>query len=195
MTGIYLPPPPPRYVIGVVDAVLAVWDAMVDLTVRERTGNNDGPQVKAILAHTGNREGDYWCAATVAYAGWHALYGRWPVPRTASCDVILAWSRDAGVNSRTPRRGSLFLVMKSDTDATHVGIVTDVFKDGRFVTREGNAADPAKPSSRNGDGLYEGRVRGGVDDKTRYTFVDWEAAMVPPSTAVTTAAPIIRIAA
>lgn len=36
------------------------------------------------------------------------------------------------------------------------------FLDDGFVTTEGNAADPTKPPSDNGDGMYAGRVRGNV---------------------------------
>ncbi len=52
--------------------------------------------------------------------------------------------------------------------AHHTGFVGQLQKNGQvagfiadgFVTTEGNAADPTKPPSDNGDGLYAGRVRG-----------------------------------
>lgn len=66
--------------------------------------------------------------------------------------------------------------------AHHTGTVGDVDDEsgalvvngtrGGFLTCEGNAADPKKPSSRNGDGMYHGRERGHRDDATTYEFID-----------------------
>lgn len=57
---------------------------------------------------------------------------------------------------------------------------------GGFISTEGNAADPLKPASRDGNGAYGGRLRGNVTrrsyngrayepDRTTYEFIDLEA--------------------
>jgi hypothetical protein len=43
---------------------------------------------------------------------------------------------------------------------------------GGFFTIEGNASDPTKGASRNGDGIYHGRERGHPGDKGLYEFID-----------------------
>jgi hypothetical protein len=76
----------------------------------------------------------------------------------------------------------------------HVGLVGHVQSDDEilgaladgFLTTEGNAADPRKPSSRDGSGVYGGRLRGNRSahayggrewqpDGSTYEFIDLEA--------------------
>lgn len=139
----------------------------------EPPGSNAGNEIEAIQRFTGNRKGDPWCASAVAFVGGSMLESAWPVPKTASCDVILEWARAKGRLVDRPSFGALFLVMKSDKDATHVGAVEAVNPDGSFKTIEGNAADPTKPATREGVGAFAGRVRGHNGDTTRYAFVQW----------------------
>ncbi|HXU04993.1 MAG TPA: hypothetical protein VN903_28730 [Polyangia bacterium] len=73
--------------------------------------------------------------------------------------------------------------------AHHTGSVADVDPEtgalivngprGGFLTCEGNAADPKKPASRNGDGIYHGRERAHPDDHTTYDFIDPAAFATP----------------
>lgn len=65
-------------------------------------------------------------------------------------------------------------------------VIVGAFADTSFVSTEGNAADPEKPSSRDGNGAYGGRLRGNrapkeyhgrtyKADSTTYEFIDLEA--------------------
>jgi hypothetical protein len=160
----------------VVDAVLA--GAGLLLPVREIAGNatpNDGYMVNAIQAATGTATPDPWCASFVYYVGRGVLAAHWPLPRTASCDVLLAHARQHGLAMTAPERGDLFLVMRTPNDATHVGFVTAVDADGRFRTTEGNSN---LAGSREGDGVYA-RLRGGAVDRNTYLFVRWALALTP----------------
>lgn len=123
-----------------------------------------GRCVGAILAHTGTEPGQLWCAAFVACVGFRTLGRAWPLPLSASCDVVRLAAQDKGMVVPTPERGDLFFVMKSVHDATHVGFVTAVRADGSCSTIEGNTNDAG---SRDGDGVYR-RRRGGPKDTTRF---------------------------
>lgn len=139
----------------------------------EPPGSNAGNEIEAIQRSTGNKRGDPWCASAVSLVGRTMLETGWPVPNTASCDVMLEWARKFGRLRETPELGALFLVMKSVRDATHVGVVESAFTGGSFRTLEGNAADPTKPATREGTGAFEGRVRGTHNDLNKYLFVWW----------------------
>lgn len=69
--------------------------------------------------------------------------------------------------------GHHFGVIGEIDDATGELVVNAAH--GGFYTIEGNAADPRKPASRDGDGWYHGRERGHPDDHATYEFVDLEA--------------------
>lgn len=185
MERVTSPASPPVPTMPAVDAVLAA--AALLLPVREIAGQpNHGAMVRAILASVGLAEGNPWCMAFVSYAGHGVLGARWPLPRTGSCDVALEAARAHGLTVTAPARGDLFLIMKSRTDATHVGFVTGVDADGRFRTLEGNTN---AGGGREGDGVYQ-RVRGGAVDRAAYLFVRWPSALLPvPS------APALKLAA
>ena len=155
--------------------VLAV--ARLFLWVREATGRNDGAPVEAIQKSTGNKRGDAWCASFVYFVGrvlnWLGL--KWPLPRTASCDDLLAFARRKNILRQQPQKGYLGLVMRSPTDAIHVYFVTDAMN-AVHSTIEGNT----NPNGgRDGYGVFE-RTRGKPDDPTlkaglTYAFIDWPA--------------------
>lgn len=105
--------------------------------VKEATGANDGPWVEAILRLTGNRKGDPWCAAFVCMVLDIAFKGQNPLPRSASCDVLLEAARAKKWLFTEPQVGDLFLVMRTKADAVHVGVVTAV-KGLEVATIEGN---------------------------------------------------------
>ena len=181
--------------ISVVDAFLGTFRALCELGIVEQH-YNDGPPVEAIQRSTGSVVGkDPYCCSTVSYVGRHSLGRRWPLPNTASCDVLLGFARKEGIlhiPERTwiawgrspadeqliaaPKVGMLFLIMRKPYDATHVGAIDSVGSDVvSFKTLEGNAANPARPSSVDGQGFYRGRERATPTDKLLYAFVDWEA--------------------
>lgn len=160
--------------LSVIDAVLAGTGFL--LPVREQpAGSNAGQMVEAILASTGNSKGAPWCAAAVYFVGSRVLGKDWPLPKTASCDILLEFARRNKLLVASPKRGDVFLILKTDTDAVHTGFVLDCFPQGKFTTREGNTSDPTKPSTREGWGFFE-RTRGGPDDPTHYAFIRWSGS-------------------
>ena len=118
--------------------------------VKEATGANDGPWVEAIQRVTGNRRGDAWCASFVAVVLDLAYRGRNPLPRTASCDALLAFARTHERLVPEPEPGDVFLVLKTADDAVHTGVVTRVTPD-TVGTIEGNT-NPG--GAVDGDGVY-----------------------------------------
>jgi len=122
--------------------------------VRETTGANDGPWVEAIQRTTGNKKGDAWCASFVNFVLDIAFKDMNPLPCTASCDVLLEFARKHDLLTNDPVPGDVFLVMKTPTDATHTGIVTEVLKDS-IKTIEGNTN---RQGAREGNGVWA-RVR------------------------------------
>lgn len=136
--------------------------------VTEQGGPNRGPAVERILASTGNPPGDPWCASYVYRVGSAMMGAAWPLPRTASCDVLLEHARKRGLLREEPRPGDVFLVMKHDHDAIHTGFVTG-WEGAAFTTLEGNT----NPNGgREGYGVFR-RRRGGPSDRTRYQFIRW----------------------
>lgn len=118
--------------------------------VKEATGANDGPWVEAFQRVTGNKRGDAWCASFATAILDIAYRGQNPLRRSASCDVLLEDARKKGWLTDTPEPGDLFLVMRTPTDAVHVGIVTSVGKLS-VKTVEGNTNDGG---SRDGWGVF-----------------------------------------
>ena len=153
--------------LSLVEAVLRA--ARLCLPVRE-AGQNTGRFVDAIIRFAGGTPGEAWCASFVYYVGRKMLGEAWPLPKTRSCDVLLEFARTRGVlhdATVPPTSGCLFLVMASDTDATHVGFVDAILPDGRFTTIEGNSNDRGV---RDGDGVVANtRDPHGA---TRYAFID-----------------------
>lgn len=155
-----------------IDAVLAA--ARLLLPVREIAGqNNRGRFVEAIIASTGNKPGDAWCASAVYYLGRGILGARWPLPRTASCDELLKFARAREILRPSPRRGDVFLRLHTDTDAVHTGFVDETPDPSQppkgFRVLHGNSNGAG---SRDGDGFHEGRL-GGPSDPYRYVFARW----------------------
>lgn len=131
---------------------------------------NRGAWVEAIQRITGNRPGDPWCASFVVVVLMLARGdGKCPVAKSASCDVILADAVKRGLvrkRGEVPEPGDLYLVMKTSTDAVHVGLVTAV--SGRLFSEISGNTNTG--GSREGYGVFE-RVRD--LDEGDYTFVKW----------------------
>lgn len=127
---------------------------LFDGWVKEATKANDGPWVEAIQRVTGNRRGDPWCASFVAFVLDIAYRGANPLPRTASCDMLLAHARKHNLLVDAPAAGDVFLVMKTADDAVHTGFVTAA-ESLVVKTLEGNTN---AGGSRDGWGVFS-RVR------------------------------------
>lgn len=140
-------------------------------TMESPRGSNRGPRVEEMLGYTGLSGGYPWCAAAVAAWGIEALGSLWPVPRTADCDSLLGWARRKNCLKRTdPKPGDIFLVLKSDDDAIHTGIVVKALANGQVLTWEGNT---------NNDGSREGyRVCQRRRSTHNLVYVRWTEVLV-----------------
>lgn len=127
--------------------------ARLFLFVREHGGPNAGVWVSTIQKVTGNAPPDSWCASFVSLCLGLATGGNSPLPRTASCDVLLEAARGGGWLTDTPSVGDLFLRLNSPTDAHHTGFITRVDDDGTIGTIAGNTSEDGHSS--NGDRVAE----------------------------------------
>ena len=103
---------------------------------REVGGQNRGPWVRHYM--DGN-EGDAW-AWCAGFATTVLRQAGSPIGKFYSCDLLMKDAAARGKLSDKPMVGGLFLVMKSPTDAVHVGIVTSI-SPGVIQTIEGNTND------------------------------------------------------
>ena len=140
--------------------VLAI--AAAELGVREATGRNDGPRVKAYLAAVGLKTGAPWCAAFVS---WAFLQSGLKQPKTA-------WSPDLFPAARlikTPAPGLVFGIYFPELKRiAHCGFVAQV-KGDWVSTLEGNTS---LAGSREGDGVY----RKWRSRKAIHRFAEWRPA-------------------
>lgn len=118
--------------------------------VKEATGQNDGAWVEAILRLVDQRRGAPWCAAFVCLVLDIAYRGQNPLPRTASCDVLLTFARAKGWLFEAAEPGDVFLLLKTKTDAVHTGFVAAV-SPAAVKTIEGNTN---AGGSRDGWGVF-----------------------------------------
>lgn len=118
--------------------------------VREVGGQNAGIWVNVVQKVTGNTTGDSWCASWVSLILGIAFKGKSPLPRSASCDVLLEAARAQGWLTDTPSVGDLYLRLLSQTDAHHVGILVSV---DPLVGISGNTSHDG--TSSNGDRVAE----------------------------------------
>lgn len=158
-----------------IESVLAQAAKAVGIAEEPR-GSNDGPALRRFLAGTGFEPGQAWCAYAVQAVGQRALGaklsgGAWPLPSTGDCDVLLRYARAHGILRTTPRRGDVFLVQASASDAVHTGFVRQDNGDGTFGSWEGNS---------NGGGSREGwivveREERAIDPAGAYfcSFIRW----------------------
>ena len=132
-----------------------------DLRIRETGGANRGLYVEPIIAATGlNPQGGYsWCAATVEFCCEVANVPHGPTDPTSA--RVAAWINYGSQNGRLrqiPGRGMLCCRLNPDGVTGHMGIVAQVYPDGRLRTYEGNTSGGNLGSQDNGDGMYE-RIR------------------------------------
>lgn len=125
------------------------------LFVREVGGQNKGVWVNTIQKVTGNDDGDSWCASFVSLVLGIAFGSKNPLPRTASCDVLLEAARSNGWLTSTPSVGDVFLYLKSPADAHHTGFVTST---APLAGIAGNTSEDG--TSSNGDRVAEHGIHG-----------------------------------
>lgn len=169
-----LPAVPPRLIQ--IDPVALLMRGLARMEgIEEVGGDNRGRAVERIQKRTGNRRGDAWCASLVYDAGNGMLGVHWPLPATASCDVLLEYARKHGLLRSAPEPGDVFLLMRAEHDAIHTGFVTELLADG-YRTIEGNTNDDG---SANGYCVLR-RTRGDKADKAlrrglSYRYIRWHS--------------------
>ncbi len=130
-------------------AVLEYAKAHLEIHPVEIGGQNCGPWVRMYMKGNEGRQWP-WCAgfATfILHQATESLNVDMPIPGSFSCDTLVAQARTAGlfVSEAEARQqgvppGSLFLVRRTNTDWTHVGIVEQA-NDTHIRTIEGNTND------------------------------------------------------
>lgn len=123
-----------------IDRVLFV--AQTQVGVCETPPNsNAGPKVEEYQRVTGNKKGDPWCSSFVAYCGERALGSQWPLLRTGGCQALYEASEKKGLVKTAPAAGDVFLLWFPKLGRfAHTGFVVRASTDGKWVVREGNAA-------------------------------------------------------
>lgn len=124
--------------------------------VRELTGKNDGKEVEAYLAVTGQKKGAAWCAAFVCWT-----YQSNGVPHSKSAwspslfpTQRVVWKKGEN-NTYTPQKGDAFGIYFPDKKrVAHVGLIAEWHTD--FVLCcEGNTSDVnTGEATREGQGVY-----------------------------------------
>ena len=142
---------PPSPIAAVLGGALAL------LHVAEHGGDNQGEMVALMLRDVGQQPGAKWCAAYVHRAGYYALLdpasgrSRWPLPATASCQLLGDIAGTKGIIATTPVPGDIFLLWDAALAGFHhTGFVLTVEHDGMgatCTTIEGNTADTAFPGT------------------------------------------------
>lgn len=124
--------------------------------VREVGGQNKGRWVALFQHFTGNLPGDSWCASFVSLVLGVYYQGKPPIPFSASCDILLASCKAQNLLTQTPSVGDLYFYLNTQTDAHHVGFVSEVMDPDTFKGIAGNTSDDG--TSNNGDRVAEHRI-------------------------------------
>lgn len=131
--------------------------AVAQIGVTERTGRNDGPQVKAYLGSVGLPEGNPWCCG-LHYWSFKQVAATPPLKRTGL--VRAAWNDALARGVIVPYKAEVgdFLVWGYATSVSgHIErISSEEMKGGWVATVAGNTTKPgAVGSQREGGGCYE----------------------------------------
>ena len=114
--------------------------------------SNRSTRIDYWLLETGVGLGLPWCAAYVTGVGRQALGHAWPVPFSASVQILVDWAKKKECFYDAPVKGDLFVIYFPNLSRYgHIGIVTEVI-DGAIKTIEGNT-NPG--GSRDGWGVFE----------------------------------------
>ena len=133
--------------------------AKSQIGVREATGNNDGKQVEAYLAYTGNKKGEPWCASFVSWVFGQAGFNQ---PRSAWSPALFPQLRQV----KTAKPAVVFgIYFPTKGRIAHVGLVEKQQGDWLY-TIEGNTN---LAGSREGDGVYR-RLR---HSRTIKVYANW----------------------
>lgn len=148
----------------------AVEIARQFLFVRELP-DNKGQRVEAIQRWGGGVPGDPWCAFFATFVLDIRDQGKCPLTRTGSCDVILTLARQNKWIVASAEPGDLYLYVRGQNDAYHVGVVTrsayqHSIKGLCFDGLSGNTSEDG--TSANGDRVAERPIR---YDSTKHVFV------------------------
>lgn len=138
--------------------------------VREVGGDNKGQAVEHFLSVTKLGPGYPWCAAFVAFVGRATMGKDWPLPLVAGCASLAEAAEKKGILTTEPKPGDIFLLwFPSLKRFGHTGFIVDQAENGKWNVIEGNAADPSKPSSRNGWGVFHRQRTFSEKDR----FISW----------------------
>ena len=139
-------------------AEVAIQIALSYDGVRERGGNNRGPEVEMFQKSIGLEAGDPWCAAFVCFCIKAAAQQLGIKPRFQyGGSVYKLWTRNADLQTLTPGDNCLFLIdhglSKAGTRVGHTGFCVAVNQSHSetLETMEGNTN---AAGSRDGDGAY-----------------------------------------
>lgn len=159
-TPIPMPAPAPLAApaAGSRERVLGVATALIGTA--EATGKNDGPKIEAILASTGNRKGDPYCAAFNFYCYREAGLAKL-VPRSAwSPDWVKNPTWTLAQGGREPQPADAFgIYFPRKERVAHTGLVKK-WSAPTVLTIEGNTSPEAAAGSaadRDGGGIWSKR--------------------------------------
>ncbi len=166
--------PTPAFVSTVVSSLISVATAQIGVR-EDPPGSNWGSKVSDFIRAGGYSEPVPWC---LCFARWCADQActhagtRCPLPVTGDCDTLLFAARREHYLYKTANPGDIFLLMATDTDAVHAGIVVATEESGTIVTIEGNT---------NTTGAREGQeVLKRRRTMLRLSFVRWTDLLQPP---------------
>lgn len=123
--------------------------------IRETQGPNKGAWVEFLQRFCHGQPGDAWCAYLISVGLDIAYYGKPPLVRSGSCQVILNNAKAKGfLVLGPPRFGDLYFFLNSEGRAHHIGAVTAV---NPFSGIAGNTSPDGLSS--NGTGTFEHEIR------------------------------------
>ncbi len=149
-----------------------LWQSSMEMLqsqigVKEATGRNDGPVVRAYLRSVALGEGYPWCQAVQYWAFARtadslgiARFPCIPITRTASTAVAFRHARAMGhaTHSISPQQGDLMYWFMPNKVQGHVERVRRVLRPWAVETIGGNTSNGKAGSQREGNGVYV-RVR------------------------------------
>lgn len=132
---------------------------------------NWGKDVSKYLKYAGINYPAYWCSAFV----------KWCLESCGKVTTITAWSPSAFNKNnivyfhnkfyKTPKAGDVFVLWSvKNKRISHTGFFHKKISETVYETVEGNASDPNKPDSFNGDGVYKKKR----SFKATYGISRWE---------------------
>ncbi len=149
-----------------IDTFVSIAEKYIGVT-ESPVGSNRGPLIDRWNTNVHAPLASFWCASFVSAVAleWESQSGNdWPLCFSADCDVWLANAKKHKCLSTKGRPGDIVLLV-SNNDAYHIGIVAGYSEAGTLISIEGNSNNNG---SRNGymvakrDNLFTGRNRDNV---------------------------------